>query len=140
MTSSVVIHILDEVNVYIGGLAKPHITLLYDKFGVDAPSFFFNPRYKMGKWDGKNRFFSKNCRTFVYMLEDIIPIIVKLGYSISINDSRAKHQTSLDPIEPTIFQHITHLDTGKPIVLRDDQTAAINALIKDGNGICLSLS
>ena len=82
------IRILDEVNVFVGGLAGEHQEYLYKQYGVHAPNYFFNPKYKLGQWDGMIRYFTKSCRTYLYLLDDILPRIARLGYTIEINDQR----------------------------------------------------
>ena len=132
------IRILDEVNVFIGGLNGEHIDLFYNKYGIYAPNHFFNPKFKLGQWDGMIRFFTRTGRTYLYLLDEIIPQIYKLGYKVDLEDLRTAAVIAPEAITNQIFAHVLHKDTGKPIILRDDQVDAVNALIADGNGICLA--
>lgn len=138
MTKQATIRILDEVSVFIHGLEDVHNEHFYNKYGVFAPNYFFNPKFKLGRWDGKIRYYQKTGRTFLYLLDEILPQIAKLGYKIKLDDQRSGNYASPDLIDVNVFSHIHHLDTGKPIVLRDDQVTAVNSLIQDGNGLCIA--
>ena len=91
--------ILDEVNVVFIGLHPDHIGYLYEEFAVFAPNYFFNPKFKLGSWDGKIRFFHKTGKTYVNLLDDIIPKIVGLGYKIDVNDGRESRNVEPKPID-----------------------------------------
>lgn len=132
------IRILDEVSVFVNGLSDEHLNYFHNKYAVNAPNFFFNPKFKLGQWDGKIRYFKATGRTYLYLLDDLLPRIVRLGYKIELEDKRKATQFQPDPITNQIFAHITHLDTGKPIVLRDDQVEAVNSLIADGSGVVIA--
>lgn len=134
----VTIRILDEVSVFIHGLDDVHHDHFYNKYGVFAPNYFFNPKFKLGRWDGKIRYYQQTGRTFLYLLDEILPQISKLGYKIKLDDQRSGTYASPELIDASVFSHIHHLDTGKPITLRDDQVAAVNALIQDGSGLCIA--
>lgn len=132
------VRLLDEVTAVIVGLHGDHLEHLYNKFAVPAANYFFHPRFKLGQWDGKIRYFQKTGRTFIYLLEDILPRLVKFGYKVTIEDLRT---TSADPpgfIDNQLFAHVPHLDTGLPTILRDDQVEAVNKLIEAGSGVCLA--
>lgn len=132
------VRLLDEVFIQISGLKPEHNDFFYKRYGVLTDNYFFNPRFKLGQWDGKIRYYHSTGRTYVYLLEEILPIIVKFGYKINLVDQRSAIIQSPEQIDNNVFAHIMHLDTGKPIVLRDDQVQGVNALIQTGNGICLA--
>ena len=54
--ATVKVKILDEVNCVIIGLRTDHVNYFYEEFGKKAPGFFFNPKFKLGQWDGVIRF------------------------------------------------------------------------------------
>jgi superfamily II DNA or RNA helicase len=132
------IRLLDEVSAVLVGLHEDHLTQLYNKYAVPAANYFFNPRFKLGQWDGKIRYFHKTGKTFVYLLEDILPRLVKFGYNVVIEDLRTTQAQAPDLIDNGVFSHILHLDTGKPTILRADQVEGVNSLIEAGSGICLA--
>lgn len=132
------VRLLDEVTAVIVGLHDDHLNHLYNKFAIPAANYFFHPKFKLGQWDGKIRYFQKTGRTFVYLLEDILPLLVRFGYNVNIEDLRTTSFRSPDPITNQIFAHVPHLDTGAPTILRDDQVEAVNKLIEAGSGVCLA--
>lgn len=132
------VRILDEASMVVVGLRDEHVTYFYEKYGVYAPNYYFNPKFKLGQWDGKIRYFHKTAKTFLYLIDDILPRIVDLGYKIHIDDLRKATVVTPEFVKADIFQHILHMETGEPIVLRRDQLDGINVLIEHGYGICVA--
>lgn len=129
------IRLLDEVTAVVVGLHGDHLDILYKKYSIPAPNYFFNPLFKMGRWDGKIHFMQSNGKTYIYLLEELVPRIVQMGYQIEIEDLRGTVAPSPDPIEDDMFSRIMHPDTGEPTILRYYQRDGINALIEHGFGI-----
>lgn len=138
MSKNITIRIHDEVNITIVGLPGEQLQHLVDEYSLFASNYFFNPKYKLGRWDGKISHFSKSGQTFLYLLPEILNYLVRFKFNIVIDDQRDNVVVYPDPIDENIFSHVIHPDTGKPIVLRDYQIAAVNELLIDGNGICLA--
>ena len=138
MSKTVKLRLLNEVSCIFVGLHGDHITKLYEQFGVHVPGYFFQPLYKLGRWDGKARFFDKQGKTHLYLLDRILPKIKAWGYKVEVEDLRDSIVAFPDPIDKNIFAHVLHVDTGKPTVLRDHQMEAVNALINDGSGIVIA--
>lgn len=132
------IRILDEVNCVILGLIKDHTMALYEDYARKAPNYFFSPDFKLGRWDGNIRYFHKNGRTFVYLLDEIIPKILAFGYKVDVIDERTGSTVSPSLITSEYFSHIIHPLDDKPIVLRYYQVAAVNSLIEHGYGIVIA--
>lgn len=131
----VTIRINDEVNCVVMGLKKEHREYFWSEYGVHVPGYNFAPKYQMGVWDGKIRFFSKTGQTYLYLLDDIIPRIIRLGYKIKLSDNRKAAAVHPELIDENFFSNIIDEKTGKPWVMRDYQVEMVNALISEGNGI-----
>lgn len=129
------VRLLDEVAAVVVGLHGDHLDILYKKYSIPAPNYFFNPLFKLGRWDGKIHFMQANGRTYIYLLEEIIPRIVQMGYEIEIEDLRGAVAPSPSPIKDDMFADVLHPDTGKPTMLRYYQRDGINTLIENGFGI-----
>lgn len=129
------IRLLDEVTAAVVGLHGDHQDILYKKYSIPAPGYFFNPLYKLGRWDGKVHFFQPNGRTYAYLLEELIPRIIQMGYKVEIEDLRLPVAPPPNPITDDIFAHILHPDTGQPTKLRYYQRDGINTLIENGFGL-----
>lgn len=127
------ITIEDEVNCLVSGLHPTDDAKLYNQYGLFAPNHFFNPRFKLGIWDGKLRFYQKTGQTLVYLLDEIIPKLVKMGYAPEIKDLRKGPYVNARNINKDVFAHVLKGD--KPMELRYYQVDAVNALLAEGKGM-----
>jgi superfamily II DNA or RNA helicase len=140
----VTVRILDEVFMAVIGLKSEHIEMFYDMYGLYAPNYFFNPKFKLGRWDGKIRFFQRTAKnsnsgkTYLYLAEEILPKISKLGYKIRLEDNRKTEVPLPEKINENIFSDILHLDTQQPIILKPHQVDAVNSLIEAGHGVVVA--
>lgn len=134
----VTIKILNEVHIMLVGLHGTDLQVLYDKFGVFVPNHFFNPRFKLGQWDGRIRYFTKDGKTYLYLLDQILPMLKKMGYKVKLDDRRSVEAFQPDFIDCNIFSNIMHPDSGLPIILRPHQVEAVNTLITNGFGVCVA--
>jgi len=127
--------ILDEVTCTFVGLHPDHVMYFYEEYGVFANNHFFNPKFKLGSWDGKIRHFHKTGKTYINLLPDIIPRVIRLGYSVAIDDRRTNK--SIDPpvITKDFFEGVFDRDTGEPWTMREYQVDMVNALLQNGGGV-----
>lgn len=132
------IRVLDEVFAAIIGLTDGHIEYFHNKYSLFAPNYFFHPKYKLGVWDGKIAFFQKTGKTFIYLLDEILPELVRFGYKIELDDKRQAPCGHPPLIDNKYFAHIDHPDTSEPTILRDLQVTAVNALLEHGYGIIIA--
>jgi superfamily II DNA or RNA helicase len=124
------------VNCVFIGLHPDHIGYFYEVYGIHPPNHFFNPKFKLGSWDGKIRYFHKTGKTFVNLLPDIIPKVIGLGYNIRVDDLRKSASVTIDPIEADFFAKRGVLDDNdEPWKMRDYQLDMVNALTKNGGGV-----
>jgi len=128
--------VLDEVNCIFVDITPDHLLYFYDKYGFFAKGYFFNPGYQLGSWDGKIRFFHKTGKTFVNLLDDLIPRLVNLGYDITMDDKRTGQLVAPELINEDFFSHIITED-GEPWKFRDYQVATVNKLIEKTSGMAL---
>lgn len=134
-TNLCTIRILDEVQCVFVGLHPDHVGYFYEKYGVFAANYYFNPKFKLGSWDGKIRYFHKTGKTYVNLLGEIVPQVIGLGYKIRVDDQRTVARAEPDPIDKTFFHNVLHPITGEPWEMRDYQVEMVNALIENGGGI-----
>lgn len=128
--------ILDNANCVFSGLHPDHISYLYEEYSEFAPGYRFNPKFKLGSWDGRLRYFRKTGATFVNLLPDIIPTVIGLKYQIDVDDKRPPAiKIDVPHIDKDFFSHIKHPDTGEPWEFRDYQVNLVNTLIDSGGGI-----
>ena len=138
MALACTIKIISEVKIKLIGLHGDHLQQLYDRYGVLTQNYFFNPKFKLGQWDGKIRFFNKSGETYLFLIEEILPYLKNVGYDIKIVDVRDTEAFQPDFIDNQIFAHILHPDSGKPVILRDYQIEAVNSVIEAGYGVVVA--
>ena len=139
MSGSVIkLRIIDEVSCIFIGLQGDHLEYFWNKYSAFAPNYFFNPKYQLCQWDGRIRYFNMSGKTYVYLLDDLLPRIAGLGYEIELEDLRIADKVTPPPITEDMFKHINHMETGEPIILRDYQVPGLNALIDNGYGILVA--
>ena len=131
--SKCTIIIKDEVNVKLEGLDPSTRRKCSDKLKYFLPHAYHMPAYKLGRWDGTVRFCDVGGRTFLNLLDDVLPVIIEQGYEIIIDDRRENEEMSFPIITENFWEGVTwpegHAKAGEPIVLRDYQVEVINQFI-----------
>jgi len=127
--------LLDEVNCIFVGMHPDHIIYFYEMYGIFTASHFFNPKFQLGSWDGKIRYFHKSGKTFINLLGEIIPKVANLGYKLELEDHRKSLPVSIPLITKDFFSYVINPETGEPWEVRDYQVDMVNALIDNGGGI-----
>jgi superfamily II DNA or RNA helicase len=135
---SVTITLKNEVQCIVSGLHPDDSKYFEDQFAYLSEGYFFKPKYKLGVWDGKVRFFTSAGNTYNHLLDQIIPTIKSFGYKIKLNDKRVGVFEEVDPIDKDYFQHITNPKTNEPYQIRPYQIEAVNKLTADGGGIVVA--
>ena len=131
--------IKDEVNAKLEGLDLTTRRKLQRKFEVEVPHARFLPSVRLGRWNGKTSYFDLGGRTYVKLLEDIVPILVEENYEIELEDHRTKYDFIFNPVTESELSHMNwpkgHPAEGQPILLRDYQVNIINKFL--GEAQCL---
>lgn len=125
------ITVRDEVFCHITGLQPSDNDFLWNKLAPFVDGYFFMPAYKLGRFDGKIRFFEKTGKTYVRLLEQILPYLDKWGYDIELVDNRPAYA------QPTPKINTDHL-IPLGIQSRSYQIDAVNKLITAGSGFCIA--
>lgn len=125
-----IIKVLDELNVVVSGLHRKDVEHFYNSLGFYDKGYRFKPAYKMGRWDGKLRFFDKNGKTSINMLPLIVPDLVSRGYKMELIDNRSTANITVPLIDETYMEHVIIDD--QPIILGEHQVEGINAVTKNG--------
>ena len=134
MANICTIRILNEVYCVLVGLHPDHIGYFYEKYGKRTANHFFNPKFKLGSWDGKIRYFHKTGKTYVALLDEIIPSVIGLGYKIRLDDLRTAIRVDPDPIDKDFFSYVKG-PSGESWEMRPYQVEMVNVLVKEGGGI-----
>jgi superfamily II DNA or RNA helicase len=134
-SKSCTLKILDEVSCFFVGLHPDHIAYFWEEYSEFAPNYFFNPKYKLGQWDGKLRYFFKTGKTYVNLLDEIVPKVIGLGYNINLVDQRSSDRVRPDDIDENFFGELINPKTGDIWKVRDYQIEMINTLFEAGSGV-----
>tara|TARA_Y100000590_G_scaffold4686_2_gene6301 strand:- start:134 stop:1585 length:1452 start_codon:yes stop_codon:yes gene_type:complete len=129
-----VLHIKDEVNVKFENLDVVTRRKISDKLKFFVPYAYHLPAYKLGRWDGNIRFCDIGGRTYLNLIDRILPVIEDQDYDIKIKDDRKDYDLKFEAIDEGYLSEITwpktHPEAGEPIILRDYQVKVINEFIK----------
>jgi len=136
----VVIKVLSRVNVQVLGLKPEHAEILYKRFEVEHPTAKFTPKYQLGLWDGKIRFWHKDGKTSVMFLEQALPDIIEWGYEIDV-------ESNIVPSPFKIKEDLTVIDenflkernikwpNGEYVIPYEHQIRVVNALLSSPYGV-----
>lgn len=134
-TNKCIIKILDEVNAVIIGLKESEYRELSDHYAMFAKNYRFHPKFKLGRWDGKIRFFSNNGKTYVNLLPEIIELIKTLGYKLELKDCRQPLYIEIPEIDQNYFSNYEL--KGKKIILAEHQVDGVNAITQNNHIGCI---
>jgi superfamily II DNA or RNA helicase len=131
------ISIKDEVYCTVTGLSNADNLFLSNKFAILTEGSFFNPAVKLGRWDGKIRFFENTGKTYVRLLDEIVPYLVGWEYEIALEDKRIPVDHPAANAHEAMFAHCIGYG-GKPMGVRPYQVESINALVEAGSGFVIA--
>ena len=94
-----IIKIKDEVNIKLEGLDPGTRRKCSNKLKFFLPHAYHMPAYKLGRWDGTVRFCDVGGRTFLNLLDDILPVIMEEGYQVKIDDDRQTHNLEFTQVK-----------------------------------------
>jgi len=129
-----IIKIKDEVNIKLEGLDPGTRRKCSNKLKFFLPHAYHMPAYKLGRWDGTVRFCDVGGRTFLNLLDDILPIIMEEGYEVKIDDDRQSHNLEFTQVKEDYWGDAVwpagHIQEGQNIRLRDYQVDIVNKFIE----------
>lgn len=142
MSKKAEIIIIDECTVKLEGLDLSTRRECVNAVKYFLPHARYSPAYKLGRWDGTQSFCTLGGRTYLNLLDKILPAVIKHGYEFEIQDFRKSHEFDFQEIDENILSHITwplgHRFAGEPIVLRDYQVQAVNECLGNLQGISIA--
>lgn len=133
------IRILDEVNVHIMGVDARTRSKMVKAVEFFLPSAKYSYLYKSGRWNGCTSFCTQGGRTYINVLDRLLPILQEAGYEIEIDDQRTNHKFEFPLVDENHNADTCwpsgHRFAGEPIMLRDYQVDAINECLQHVQGI-----
>jgi len=131
--ANVTLEIKDEVNVRFVGLDVKTRRKISEETKYFLPYAYHMPAYKLGRWDGCIRFCDIGGRTFINLLDRLLPIVTKEGYNVDVVDHRQSWKFEFEHVEATSYDNVSwppkHDSAGLPIILRDYQVEVINKFL-----------
>lgn len=132
----------DEVNVAIKGCDLSTRRACTNAVKYFLPHARYTAAYRLGRWDGTQSFCTLGGRTYLNLLDKMLPILQDNDYTFDIVDHRQVYEFNLSTIDENYLSHITwpvgHRAEGQPIVLRDYQVQAINECLSNLQGISVA--
>jgi superfamily II DNA or RNA helicase len=130
-----ILEIQDEVNVRFKGLDISTRRKLSDKVKFFRDYAYHTPSFKLGRWDGFAHFCDVGGRTYLGLLDQLLPIVAECGYSIEIEDHRKAWHFNFETIEADSYDNIAwpkkHPAAGLPVILRDYQVELLNRFFEN---------
>ena len=137
--SSCKLVIKDQVNVKFENLDLKLRQRLHQKFKYQVPYAYHLPAVKLGRWDGKIAFFGLGGTTYLYLVDQILPVLEDGGVYVELDDQRPKQDLEFNAVDKNYLSHIkwpdNHPSAGQPIELRDYQVETINKFIENPQSI-----
>jgi superfamily II DNA or RNA helicase len=85
------------------------------------------------------RFCDIGGRTYINLLDVVIPVIEKAGYEIDLVDNRKSWSFTFEKVNENSFSNFSwpegHVHAGSPIVLREHQVNSINSFLENTHGL-----
>jgi len=134
------LQILDEVNIRFTDLDVVCRRKMVQALEFVLPYARHTPAFKLGRWDGKMSFCDIGGRSYVNLLDKLLPIVEKHGYEIEIDDQRLPTANfEFEEVVEDSYSHIMwpkgHPLEGQPIKIKDHQLDVINSYLNNITGI-----
>lgn len=131
--------IQDEVNIKFENIDVVTRRKMQQALEFVLPYARHTPSFKLGRWDGKMSFCDIGARSYLNLLDKLLPIVQDAGYTIEIDDRREQHNFEFTEVDGNSYAHILwpkgHSRAGQPITLMDHQTEVINSYLNNITGI-----
>lgn len=130
------IEVTNQVRCRLRGLEPKDMRNVRKKLSYFQQWARHSPAYKAGYWDGVEYLCDAGGRTYINLLENVLPEIIENGYQIEIADNRPeRHFVFPENIDENIFAGKVwpenHKHAGEPIILRQHQVDALNLFTKN---------
>ena len=130
-----ILEIRDEVNVRFRDVDPATRRKMNASCEYFLPHAYHMPAYKLGRWNGKVSFCDVGGRSFINLLDRLIPVLQQAGYEIEVDDQRTPWDLDLEPVQEDSYSHVKwpekHPAAGEPIMLRDYQVEIINRFLEN---------
>lgn len=122
----------DEVYCFVTGLEPQDQEFLEHKFAIMVEGAFFMPAYKLGRWDGKIKFFERTGKVYYRLLDEIVPYLEGWNYEINLVDERKAQQLTSTRVDKDWFLRKPGIEL--KVELRPYQVDAVNLALDATSG------
>jgi superfamily II DNA or RNA helicase len=134
------LQILDEVNIRFTDLDVSTRRKLVQALEFMVPYARHTPAFKLGRWNGKISFCDIGGRSYLNLLDKLLPVIQHEGYEIEIDDQRQPSpEFEFEEVNEDSYAHIIwpkgHPKAGESVLLREHQLDVINSYLTNPTGI-----
>lgn len=138
-----VLELVDEVNCRFHNLDITTRRKLVNEVSFFLPYARHTPAFKMGRWDGKVHYCDIGARSYINLLDRLLPVVQDCGYDVELLDNRSTGQFTFEKVAANSYSHVVwpegHVCEGEPIVLRDYQIDIVNQFLGNPQGVqCVS--
>lgn len=132
--------IQDECNIKFEGLDVATRRKLVEALEFFVPHARHTPAYKLGRWNGKMSFCDVGARSYLNLLDKLLPIVQNNGYNIEIDDHRIAYPAfEFEEVKEDSYSHVKwpkgHPKAGEPIEIREHQLDVINSYLNNLTGV-----
>lgn len=134
------LQILDEVNIKFTDLDVNCRRKMVQSLEFILPYAQHTPAFKLGRWDGKMSYCDIGGRSYVHLLDTLLPIVQAHGYEVEVDDQRqptAKFEFELvdEDSYSSFLWPKGHQLAGQPIKIKEHQAGVINSYLENITGI-----
>ena len=135
------IHYKDWVHCQIHGFEQDDLKKIYERMRIFNPTAKFQPKYKLGQWDGYVRFYGLTGATYINLIPEIMRYVDLSKYNIIEEQSKdMKPDPDLgELIDENYMSDLTwyqgHRLEGQPIKLEEHQVRCVNSMIMNHRGL-----
>jgi len=132
--------IQDEVNCKFEGLDPACRRKMVQSLEFILPYARHTPAFKLGRWDGKMSFCDIGARSYLNLLDILLPIVQEHGYEVEIDDRRiATDNFEFETVVEDSYSHHVwpkgHVFAGEPILIKEHQLEVINSYLENITGV-----
>ena len=127
----------DYVRCQVVGLSPEDRSKAYEHFSVFVPTARFTPKYKIGVWDGYNRYFTLTGLFYVNLLPELFSILDMSKYEVekSYNQTIVQDEFDFYDIDENYLSDLHwpkgHRLEGQPVELYEHQVNIVNSCLNN---------
>lgn len=130
----------DEVNCKFDGLDIVCRRAMVQALEFFVPGAQYQPAVRLGRWNGKMSYCTMGARSYLNLLDILLPIVQQHGYEVEIDDQRQTTENfEFEEVVENSYSHIMwpkgHPLAGQPIMIKEHQLEVLNSYLNNITGI-----